>query len=221
MNTNYLKVFVAVTAAVVLAGMPARAAETVQADVRQVSGEITWIDIKLGQLQLKDDASPSTGAVAEYRINKDETRVTDPSDKKFLSIGDLHPGQHVAIDVIKGQEEKTVQKIIAEPWPASDYQVALGELQSIDLTTGTLVLMERPRIGEEGTAHLSTFVFEPNGLVILQSPSMQPVQLVLNPGDVVKVTYVVSDGNRRLHSITLYSARTTSTTVTTTTTVTQ
>src|SRR3989338_5111712 len=109
MNINRLKVFVAVTAAVLLTGMPVRAAE--QAHVSQVSGEITWVDVNLGKLQLKNDASPNTGEILEYRITKDETRVTNPSDKKFLTIEDLQAGQHVTVDVIDGQEDKIVQKI--------------------------------------------------------------------------------------------------------------
>ncbi len=219
MNINYLKVFVAVTAAVLLTGMPARAAEPVH--VSPVSGEVTWVDVKLGKLQLKKDASPNTGEILEYRITKDETRVTNPSDKKFLTIEDLQAGQHVTVDVIDGQEDKIVQKITTEPVPVSDLQIALGELQAIDLTAGTLVLQERSRIGEEGTSHLSQFVFEPKDIIVMQSPSIQPVQLALNTGDVLKVEYVVSDGKRHLRTITRYSPKMTSTTTTTTTTTTQ
>ncbi len=219
MNINYLKVFVAVTAAVLLTGMPARAAEPVH--VSPVSGEVTWVDVKLGKLQLKKDASPNTGEILEYRITKDETRVTNPSDKKFLTIEDLQAGQHVTVDVIDGQEDKIVQKITTEPVPVSDLQIALGELQAIDLTAGTLVLQERSRIGEEGTSRLSQFVFEPKDIIVMQSPSIQPVQLALNPGDVLKVEYVVSDGKRHLRTITRYSPKMTSTTTTTTTTTTQ
>ncbi len=219
MNINYLKVFVAVTAAVLLTGMPVRAAES--AHVSQVSGEITWVDVKIGKLQLKRDASPNTAEVLEYRITKNDTRVTNPSDKKFLTIEDLQAGQHVTVDVIDGQEDKIVQKITTEPLLASDFQIALGELQAIDLAAGTLVLEERPRIGEEGTTRLSQFVFEPKDIVVMQSPSMQPVQLALNPGDVLKVEYAVSDGKRHLRTITRYSPRVTSTTTTTTVTTTQ
>lgn len=219
MNINRLKVFVAVTAAVLLTGMPVRAAE--QAHVSQVSGEITWVDVNLGKLQLKNDASPNTGEILEYRITKDETRVTNPSDKKFLTIEDLQAGQHVTVDVIDGQEDKIVQKITTEPVPVSDFQIALGQLQVIDLAAGTLVLEERPMIGEEGTRHLSYFVFEPKDIVVMQSPSIQPVQLVLSPGDVLKVEYVVVNGKRHLRSITRYSPRVTSTTTTTTITTTQ
>ncbi len=219
MNINRLKMFVALTAAVLLTGMPVRAAETPH--VSQVSGEVTWVDVKLGKLQLKKDVSPNTGEILEYRITKNDTRVTNPSDKKFLTIEDLQAGQHVTVDVIDGQENKIVQKITTEPVPVSDFQIALGELQAIDLAAGTLVLQERPRIGEEGTVHLSQFVFEPKDIVVMQSPSIQPVQLALNSGDVLKVEYVVSDGKRHLRTITRYSPKMTSTTTTTTTTTTQ
>ena len=56
----------------------------------------------------------------------------------------------------------------------------------------------------------------------MKDPSIQPVQLELKPGDLVKVEYVVKDGKRHAHSITLLSAapETTSTTTTTTTSTT-
>src|SRR3989338_973021 len=114
MNANYLKVFFAVTAAVLLTGMPVHAIEIVQANIRPVSGEITWIDLKLGKLQLERDMSPRTEEITEYRINKNETRVVSPTDKKFLTVEDLYPGQHVAIDVVNGKEGDIVQKITAE-----------------------------------------------------------------------------------------------------------
>ncbi len=217
MNINRLKVLVAVTAVVLLAGISARAAEPV---VKQVSGEITWVDVKQGKLQLKSDASPNTGEILEYRITKDETRVTNPSDKKFLTVDDLQAGQHAIVEVIEGQENKIVQKIITEPVPVSDFLIALGQLQVVDLTAGTLVLQEKPVIGEDGTIHLSQFVFEPKDIVVLQSPGMQPAQVALGPGDVVKVEYVMINGKRHLRSVVKYAPKTTSSTTTTTTTTT-
>ncbi len=219
MNTNYLKVFIAVTAAVLLTSVSVRASE--MGDVSHVSGEITWIDLKLGQLQLKSDTRQSTGEITEYRITEHETRVTNPSDKKFLSIEDLQPGQHVTIDVINGKEEKIVQKITADPRPASDFQEAYGEIEAIDVPAGTLILEGRLRSGEAQESNLSYFVFEPKDIVVMQSPSSQPVQLELKAGDVVKVEFVVRDGKQRAHSITLYSPKVTSTTTTTTTTTTR
>ncbi len=218
MNVYRLMGCAAVMAAVLFTGTFVRAAET--GHVTQVSGEITWVDVNQGKLQLKRDASPDTGEVLEYRITKNDTRVTNPADKKFLTVDDLQAGQHVTIDVIDGKEDGIIPKITTEPVVVTDYEVALGGLQAIDLTNGTLVLEERPRIGEEGRTRLSQFVFSPNDLVIMQSPGMQPVQMQLNPGDVLKIEYTVVNGQRRLRSVTRYAPKAAATSTTTTTTVT-
>ncbi len=217
MNANYLKVVVAVTAAVFFGSVSVRAADMA---VSQVSGEITWVDVKLGKLQLQSDAFPNNGDITEYRISQNETRVTNPTDKKFLTIEDLQPGQHVTIDVINGKEEKIVQKITADPRPASEFQEAYGEIESINVPAGTFTLAGRQRAGEMGK-DLSYFVFEPQDIIVMQSPSRQPVQLELKPRDLVKVEFVVRDRKQRAQSITLYSPKTTSTITTTTTTTTQ
>ncbi|MBF0479145.1 MAG: hypothetical protein HQL26_06645 [Candidatus Omnitrophica bacterium] len=214
MNINYFKMFFAVTAGVLLTGVSICAAAN--ESVHHVSGEITWIDTKLGKLQLKD-APPNKGEISEYRITENETRVTDPSDKKFLSIKDLQPGQHVTVDVIYGKEEKIVQKITTEPRTTSEFQIAYGAIQSIDLAAGTLTLTERPGAGEEGENSLSSFAFEPKDIIVMQSPSSQPVQLNLKPGNVVKIEFVVKDGKQWARSITMYLPKGTSTTTTTTT----
>ncbi len=219
MKIDYLKVIVAVTAVVLFTDISASASEV--ADVRHVSGEITWIDLKLGKLELENDISPGMGEITEYRINQNETRVNDPADKKFLTIADLHPGQHVTIDVINGKEEMIVQKITADLRPTSDFQEAYGEIEAIDAPAGTLSLSERPGIGEVGESHLSHFVFEPKNLIAMRSPSKESVQLNLKPGDLVKVEFTVRDGKRQAQYITLYSPRVTRTTTTTTTTVIQ
>ncbi len=192
--------------------------------IRSVSGEISWIDVKLGKLQLKSDAGQETRGITEYRINQDETRVVDPSDKKFLVIKDLRAGQHVTIELIDSPvdkpEETMVRKIIAEPMREPVLQVATGELEAIDVQAGTLIIEEEPLPSERGKRELSYFVFEPKNIVVMQAPSVQPVQLELKPGDLVKVEYVVKDGKRHAHSITLLSPApgTTSTTTTTTST---
>ncbi len=116
MNINYFKMFVAVTAAVLCTSISVRAEQTPV--VRHVSGEIVWIDAKLGKMQLKSDTSDGARETTEYKINQDETRVTDSSDKKFLVIKDLRAGQYVTIDVIEGQEGKIVKKITTELLPA-------------------------------------------------------------------------------------------------------
>lgn len=133
MSINYLKVFIAVTAAVLFTSVLVRAAEET-ADVRHVSGEIVWIDTKLGKIQLKEDTSEGTRTLTEYQVNQDETRVTDPSDKKFLVIQDLRAGQYVIIDVIEGKEEKIVKKITTEPLPALMLLMADDKVITLRLT---------------------------------------------------------------------------------------
>ncbi len=194
-------------------------------EMRSVSGEIAAIDVKLGLLKLNHDAGQDDRGIREYRINQDETRVTDPSDKKFLVIKDLRVGQHVVIKLIDSPEETMVRKIIAEPMPEPSYQEITGELQAIDILAGTLVIEQEPLLNDEGKSKLLYFVFEPNNIVIMQAPSRQPVRLELYPGDLLQVEYVVKDGRRQAHSITLLKAasetKRTITTTTTSTTVTQ
>lgn len=187
--------------------------------MRSVSGEISWIDVKLGLLQLKSDAGQDTRGITEYRINQNETRVTDPLDKKFIVIKDLQPGQHVSLQLIDGPDETMVRKIVAEPMPEPVLQEAIGQLEAIDGQAGTFIMEEKPLSSEGGKGELSYFVFEPREIVVMKTPSMQPVQLELKPGDLVQVEFVVKDGKRHAHSITLLTAapETTSTTTTTTT----
>jgi len=191
--------------------------------MRSVSGEISSIDVKLGLLKLNSDAGQDDRGITEYRINQDETRVTDPSDKKFLVIKDLRVGQHVTVVLIDSLKETMVRKIIAEPMPETVYQEITGEIQTIDVQAGTLVIEQEPLPNEGEKGKLIYFVFEPNNIVLMQAPSIQPVQLDLKPGDLVKVEYVVRDGKRYAHSITLLKAasETTSTTTTTTTRATE
>ncbi len=216
MNVNYLKMIVAVTAAVMLTSVPASAAE----DAHKVSGEIGWVDVQLGKLELNKETPQGTRTTA-YKISQNETRVTDPADVKFLNVGDLRAGQYVTIEVADGQVDKIVPKIVVEPMPASEYQLAFGEIKSIDAAAGTLVVEERVRIGQEEVTRSSNFVFDPQTIVVMHSPSKQPVALVLKPGDVVKVEFVVRDGKQQARYITLYSPVTTTTVTTTTTTTTQ
>jgi hypothetical protein len=121
---------VAVVAVVMCIGISVRFSEA--AAVRHVPGEITWIDTKLGTLQLKSDTSPGKGEIKEYRITEHETRVTNRQDKKFLLIGDLRPGQHVILDVVKGEEDGIVQKITADPRRMAGLREAYGEVEAID-----------------------------------------------------------------------------------------
>lgn len=190
--------------------------------MRSVSGEIVWIDVKLGKLQLKSDAGQNTKGITEYRINQNETRVTDPSDKKFLVIKDLQAGQHVKIELIDSLGETMARKIIAEPMPEPVFQEVTGALEAIDVQAGTLIIEEEPLPNANVKGNLSYFVFEPKDIVVMKSPDTQPVQLALKPGDLVRVEFMVKDGKRHARSITLLSAapETTSTTTTTTTSTT-
>jgi len=191
--------------------------------MRRVSGEISSIDVKLGLLKLNSDAGQDTRGITEYKINQDETRVHNPSDNKFLVIKDLRVGQHITIQLIDGPGETLARTIIAEPMREPVYQEITGELEAIDVQAGTLVIEHEPLLNEEGKGKLIYFVFEPNNIVLMQAPSLQPVQLELKPGDLVKVEYVVRDGKRHAHSITLLktAVETTSTTTTTTTRTTE
>jgi hypothetical protein len=190
--------------------------------MRSVSGEIAWIDVKLGLLQLKSDAGQDTRGITEYRINQDETRVTDPSDKKFLVIKDLQAGQHITIELIDSDGETMARKIIAEPMPEPVFQEVIGELEAIDAEAGTLTIEQKPLLKEGEKGDLYYFFFEPKEIVVMRSPSTQPVRLELKPGDLVQVEYVEKDGKRHARSITLLQAapETSSTTTTTTTSTT-
>ena len=92
------------------------AQEDANTRMHRVSGEISWIDVKLGRLQLKSDAGQD---VTKYRINQHETRVTDPTDKMFLKLEDLQVGQHVTLELIARRGETMVRNIIANPMSAA------------------------------------------------------------------------------------------------------
>jgi len=224
---NYKSFLIGVVGVLVFGGL-AQASEPIPA-VKYISGEITWVDVKLGGLQLRDEAPPGTRSITEYRMNQQTTNVTDPSDKKFLTLGDLRPGQLVAIEfeMVGSEGEKMARKITLESTPEPVFREAFGELEAIDANAGTFVLEERPVARREGgRGDLSYFLFEPRSIVVMQSPSREPVRLELRPGDPVKVEYTLKDGKRWAHSITFYSAfpevidRTTTTTSVTTTSTT-
>ena len=172
-------------------------------------------------MQIKLDQAPGTGEKREYRITRYETRVKDPLDKKFLTIDDLRPGENVTLDVIDGQEKEIIERIVAESLEASDFQVASGQIQAIDPQAGTLTLQEKTRNGVIEDGNLSYFYFDPNSIVVLQSPSIQPVALVLKPSDSVQIQFVSRDGKQQVYSITLYAPQHSTTTIVTTTTSTQ
>ena len=195
-------------------------AATVESDtkMRSVSGEISWIDVKLGKMQLKGVRGKDTKGVTEYRINQDETRVTDPSDKKFIVIKDLQVGQHVTMKLTDKDGEMMVRKIIAEPMPEPVLREVTGELEAIDVKAGTLIIEQKPLIKGIGKGDLYYFVFEPNDIVVVEAPSKQSVRLELKPGDLVKVEYVVKDGKQYANSITLLKSAPVASSTTTTTT---
>ncbi len=173
------------------------------ADVRHVSGELVSMDVKLGKLQLRADAPTGTQETTEYRITEHETRVTDPSDKQFLALKDLRAGQRVTIELSNSPGEAIARKITVESTPAPVVEEASGELESVDLASGTIVLDEKPGTEKEGH-NLSYFVFDANDIVVMQSPSQQSVRLELKPDDRIKIAFVVADGKRHVRSITLY-----------------
>ncbi len=217
MNANNFKHVVAVAVFVLLAGISVCSAEN--RDTHRVSGEIGWVDVQSGKLELNQDVPKGTQTTA-YRISQNDTRVTDPKDEKFLNVADLRAGQNVTIEVLDGQGDSVVPKIIVEPLPVSEFQQAFGELKAIDTQAGTLVVEERVRMGQDEIRRTSDFIFDPQTIVVMKSPSSQPVELVLKPGDVVKVDYVMVEGNKQARDITLYAPTTMGTTTTTTTTTT-
>ena len=192
------------------------------APVHQAVGEIVWLDTQLGKLQLYADHSRGARATAEYRITEHETQVTDRLDKQFLAITDLRAGQHVTIESRASGEEHIATKITVEPTSAPLFQQAEGTIESIDVNPGAFTLKETTSTQAAGT--VSLFAFDPNTIVVMESPSLQPVRLAVKPGDFVKVDYVVNDGRRYARSMMRYAAvpaPTTTTTITTRTTTTR
>jgi hypothetical protein len=214
MMIKYLKMVVAVTATILLCSISVRAEQTPL--VRQVSGEIGWVDVQLGKLEINKETPKGTKTTA-YNISENETRVTDPADVKFLSVNDLRAGQYVTLDVVLGEKDKIVSKITVEPTPASEFQQAYGEIKGINTDAGTFEMEERVRIGQEEINRISYFAYDQEEIVAMHSPSKLPVELTLKPGDVVKVEYTALDGKQQAHYVTLYSPVMTSSTTTTTT----
>ena len=95
------------------------AQEDVNMKMHSVSGVISWMDIKLGRLQLEADASRDRRSPSEFKINQHDPRVTDPADKKFLKLEDLQVGQHVTLELIARRGETMVRNIIANPMSAA------------------------------------------------------------------------------------------------------
>ena len=186
------------------------------APVHQAAGEIVWLDTQLGKLQLYADHSRGARTTAEYSITEHETRVTDRSDKQFLAIVDLRAGQHVTIESKDNGGAQLATKITVEPSSAPLFQRAEGTIESIDVNPGTFTLQETAGPGAVGM--VSVFAFDPQDIVVMESPSLQPVRLEVKPGDFVRVDYVVNDGRRFARSMMRYAAVPAPVTTTTTTT---
>ncbi len=186
------------------------------APMHQAAGEIVWLDTQLGKLQLYADRSQGTRTTAQYNITQQDTQVTDRLDQQFLTITDLRAGQHITIESRASGEEQLATKITVEPTTAPLFQHAEGTIESIEVTPGTFTLKETASPGAVGM--VSVFAFDPQDIVVMESPSLQPVRLEVKPGDFVKVDYVVNDGRRYARSMMRYSAVPAPTTTTTTTT---
>ena len=140
MSTKYYSgVVIAVMAVLLFASAPLSASQP--AKTIQVSGEIEWVDIALGRLQLKPDATRNRRDPIEYRINQNDTRVTDPADKKFLKLKDLQAGQSVVIkfDYVRGKwiQVPIAKKIIVSPVSSSVVTKSLPKGSASTVTTTT------------------------------------------------------------------------------------
>ncbi len=186
------------------------------APVHQAAGEIVWLDLQLGKLQLSADHSRGPRETAEYRITEHETRVTDRVDKQFLVLADLRAGQYITIESKASGAEHIATKITVEPTSAPLFQQAEGTIESIDSHPSAFTLRETASPGAVGV--VSTFLFDPADIVVMEHPSLQPVRLEVKPGDFVQVDYVVNDGRRYARSMMRYAAAPAPMTTTTTTT---
>lgn len=119
-------------------GVGAYAAEAMP-NLRHVSGEIERVDVNLGRLELREEGLRGYRATTEYRINKQATNVTDPSDQQFLALEDLGPGQHVAIEFerVGVRGEKMARKITVESRPEPAFREETDTLGATTTTTTT------------------------------------------------------------------------------------
>lgn len=86
--------------------------------MRSISGVIEWIDIKNGRMQIYSDAGQDTRGISNYTVNLSKTLVTDATDKQYLVIKDLEPGQRVIVELIDSPagvtEEVVARNIIVD-----------------------------------------------------------------------------------------------------------
>jgi hypothetical protein len=193
--------------------------------VRQAAGEIVWLDTQLGQLQLNSDHAPGPRTTSQYSITQQDTRVTDRSDKQFLSITDLRAGQRVRIESKNSGQEQLATKITVEPTSGPLFLEAQGTLESIDASNPGTFTVKETASTDSGESAGTVFAFDPDTIVVMESPSLRPVRLEVQPGDFVKVAYVLKDGKPYARSMMRYSVipepGKTTTTVTTSTTTTR
>ncbi|MBF0252812.1 MAG: hypothetical protein HQL29_03255 [Candidatus Omnitrophica bacterium] len=227
MKKNALRIVVAFAVVLSLGGAACSYAATTDESelrLRSVSGEIAYVDAKLGELRLEGEETQKRRYPTEFRINQEATIVTDPQDLKFLTIKDLKRGQHVTVEFnwIQGnwRDPTVATKIIAFPMAELVLQEVTGELESIDGINGTLLIEKRPLQGEDGKFDLLYFVFDPRQITVMKAPSMEPVRIVLTPGDIINVQYWVGDGARHAEAITQITAVPVNKSMTTTTTTT-
>ncbi len=117
-----------------------------------------------------------------------------------------------------GQENRVIKKITAQPFLEPGLQQVYGNIEMINNDSGTMSIWQRPLVGDLRNNQRLYFVFEPKDIVMMQDPSTQPMRLMLKPGDLVRVVYVVKNNQKYAQSITVYSPQVTQTTITTTTT---
>ena len=204
------------------AGMPTAGAAMEAASImRQAEGEIVWLDIPIGKLELVVQHPEGTREIVEYTMTPHETSVTDQSDKQFLRLEDLRAGQHVILESKDQGAQRIATKITVESTAAPMFQLAEGTIESIDAREGTFVLKETTTPGIAGPG--SVFAFDSKEIVVMESPSLRPVRLEVKQGDFVRVYYVVIDGRRYARSLMRYATappQTSTTTATTTSTTT-
>ena len=136
---HYSRVLVAAVAVLLFTSVPLCA--FAKQNIIKVSGEIASIDLMLGKLQLEADSSRNRRDPIEYRINTNDTHVTDPTDKKFLKLEDLQVGQKVTIEFkhIQGEwvDAPIAQKIVADPISAPVAKKAPLQGSTSTVTTTT------------------------------------------------------------------------------------
>lgn len=95
--------------------------------MRSVSGVIDWIDIKNGRMQISDDGGQDTRGISKYTVNLSKTLVTDTTDRQYLVIKDLEPGQRVVVELVdspkRSHQDVVARNIIVDStWENADIE---------------------------------------------------------------------------------------------------